>query len=41
VGGDLLLHDNPGLCQSSVDAFIATCTVAGTVQSICCNNNGC
>jgi len=35
VGGDLLIHDNPALCQSFIDAFIAACTICGVVQNIC------
>jgi len=41
VGGDLLIHDNPVLCQGVVDAFITTFTLGGAVQNICCNDSGC
>jgi len=41
LDGDLLIHDNPGLCQALVDAFIAACTIAGSVQNICCNDSAC
>ena len=41
VGGDLLIHDNPSLCQGVVDAFIAAFTLGGVVQNICCNDSGC
>jgi len=41
VGGDLRIHDNPGLCQTFVYAFIAACTLAGSVQDILGNDSGC
>ena len=38
VGGDLLIGNNDVLCQDSVDAFIAACTIGGTVTTS--GNNG-
>jgi len=40
VGGDLLAHDNPVLCQSSVDAFVASATIGGWVNTYR-NDSGC
>ena len=33
VNGDLGIYSNPVLCQDSVDAFIAGCTISGTVST--------
>ena len=40
VDGDVSVHSNPVLCQSSVDAFIAACTIGGGVF-FTDNNDGC
>jgi hypothetical protein len=40
VGGDLQIFDNPSLCQSSVDALVAACTIGGGTQ-IAGNDSGC
>ena len=41
IGGDVHIFDNPNLCQSAVEAFIAARTVGGTVVEIAGNNDGC
>jgi len=38
VGGQLDIYNNVALCQGSVDAFIAACTIDGTVTIY--DNNG-
>jgi len=38
VAGHLYITENAALCQDSVDAFIAACTVDGTVNTY--GNNG-
>jgi hypothetical protein len=37
---DLYINDNPALCQSLVDAFVAACTIGGSV-TITGNDDGC
>jgi hypothetical protein len=41
VGGNLTIQTNPQLCQSLVDAFVAACTVGGSVLDLSGNNDGC
>ena len=41
VGGSLTIQNNPSLCQSLVEAFIAACTVGGTVFNSIGNDRGC
>jgi hypothetical protein len=38
VGGGLVIDYNDALCQASVDAFIAACTIGGAVATH--SNNG-
>ena len=40
VGGSLSITANPVLCQASIDAFVATCTVGEWVSAYG-NHNGC
>jgi hypothetical protein len=40
VGGELQIYENPALCQSLVDAFVAACS-CGTVGNISGNDDGC
>jgi hypothetical protein len=40
VDGNLIIRTNPSLCQSSVDAFVAACTVGGSVSTYD-NDDGC
>jgi hypothetical protein len=41
VGSDLNIQHNPVLCQSFVDAFVAACTIGGSVSSTLGNDTGC
>ena len=41
VDGDVFINNNPLLCQSVVDALLASCTIIGLVQDITGNNSGC
>jgi hypothetical protein len=40
VSGDLSIYDNPALCQSLVDAFVAGCKSC-SVRDISGNDDGC
>jgi hypothetical protein len=40
VGGDVDIYANPALCQTSIDAFIAACTIGGSTFTYN-NNDGC
>jgi hypothetical protein len=40
VGGDLTITYNDVLCQSSVDAFVAACTIGGSTDAEY-NDDGC